>query len=102
MEGSVRLLNRCPTLSGLCDLQDALVRMDGALLSVEHLAALARAVPEDDERAQIAAFLQVTGLAPWFPQAVLGVPAPQAWRCCHLTQHWDGQLRGLVEIRLLL
>ena len=33
--------------------------MDGELLSLEHLSALARAVPEDDERAQITAFLKV-------------------------------------------
>jgi hypothetical protein len=44
--------------------QDALLRLDGARLSVEALGALARAVPEDDERQQLTAFLAVRAALP--------------------------------------
>lgn len=37
--------------------QDALLRMDGAALSVEQLAVLSRAVPDDQERKDIELYL---------------------------------------------
>jgi len=40
-------------------MQDALLAMDGAALSVEQLDALSRAVPDDSERRDIGAYLQV-------------------------------------------
>ena len=40
-------------------MQDALLAMDGAALSVEQLDALSRAVPDDSERRDIVAYLQV-------------------------------------------
>ena len=39
--------------------QDALWRMDASRLSVEQLTALSRAVPEDQERRDLALFLRV-------------------------------------------
>ncbi len=39
--------------------QDALWRMDASRLSVEQLTALSRAVPEDQERRDLALFLKV-------------------------------------------
>jgi hypothetical protein len=44
-------------------LQDALVQMDDTALTVEQLDALSRAVPDDSERDEIAAYLRVRCLS---------------------------------------
>lgn len=49
---------RCPLLCALPrPPQDALLRMDAAALSVEQLAVLSRAVPDDQERKDIDLYL---------------------------------------------
>lgn len=69
-------------------MQAALLQMDDSALSLEHLDALSRAIPDDTERRDIQSFLQVRPCLEDFGKMSLGCWSPThlhafpSWEIC--------------------